>query len=131
MSDEEASRTTGAEAAVRVDRWLWAARMFKTRSRASKACMAGHVKCNGTPAKAARAVRVGDEIEVITPSGRRMLEIARLGDKRGPASVAATLYRDHTPASPPEDGATKPRRERGSGRPTKRQRRVLGRLRGR
>ena len=116
---------------VRVDKWLWAARMFKTRSQASAACGAGHVKLDGESIKAAKTVRPGDHLEVRTPGGLRILEIAALGDRRGPASVARTLYVDHTPAPPPKELVVPVApRERGAGRPSKRDRRLLRRLRG-
>ncbi|MCH9685302.1 MAG: RNA-binding S4 domain-containing protein [Deltaproteobacteria bacterium] len=116
---------------VRVDKWLWAARCFKTRSMASNACSAGHVKVDGTSAKASKTVRPGDKIEVRTPGGLRILEVAALGDRRGPASVARTLYIDHTPAPPPrEETADDITRDRGAGRPSKRELREIRRLRG-
>ncbi len=113
---------------VRVDKWLWAARCFKHRTEATQACKGGHVKVNGEVAKAARQVSVGDEVDALTPGGRRVLEIAGLGEKRGPARVAQTLYVDHTPEPPPDVPAFE-RRERGMGRPTKRERRRMDRKR--
>lgn len=109
---------------MRVDRWLWAARLFKTRSLASRACAAGHVECNGTSVRAAKPIRPGDRLEVLTPGGPRVVVVLLLAEKRGPATVARTLYEDHTPVVPkPErDPAA---RERGAGRPTKRDRRLL------
>jgi len=116
---------------VRVDKWLWAARCFKTRSQASAACGAGHVKLDGVSVKAAKTVRVGDQLEVRTPGGLRILEVAALGDRRGPASVARTLYLDHTPPPPPkEEQVEQVTRDRGAGRPSKRDLRELRRLRG-
>lgn len=116
---------------VRIDKWLWAARCFKTRSLASAACVAGHVKLDGTSVKAAKPVRVGSRIEVRTPGGLRILEVAALGDRRGPARVARTLYIDHTPAPPPkEEQAEQVTRDRGAGRPSKRDLRDLRKLRG-
>ena len=114
---------------VRIDKWLWAARMFKTRSLASTACNAGHAKVDGLSAKPSKLVKRGDRIEVTTPGGLRVLEIVELGERRGPASEAQGLYRDHTPVVPehariPADGM----RSRGLGRPSKRDRRVLERL---
>jgi ribosome-associated heat shock protein Hsp15 len=117
---------------VRVDKWLWAARLFKTRSLASRACAAGHVKCNGQSVKASRAVRVGDLLDVVTPGGRRIVGILVLHDRRGPAPLARTLYDDQTPPElrePPRDPLGF--RDPGAGRPTKRDRRVLRELRGR
>lgn len=116
---------------VRIDKWLWAARMFKTRSAASTACGAGHVKVSGESAKASKMVKPGDQLDVLTPGGPRKLEVVALGDRRGPASVALTLYLDHTPPPPPpEEQINDGTRERGAGRPTKRNLRDLRKLRG-
>jgi ribosome-associated heat shock protein Hsp15 len=132
MSSETSISEVGGPEAVRVDKWLWAARLFKTRSQASKACAAGHVKLNGESVKASKSVRCGDHLEVQTKArGLRILDVLRLSDKRGPASVARTLYDDHTPPPPPKEERDFARRERGSGRPAKRDRRLLNRLRGR
>lgn len=116
---------------VRADKWLWAARCFKTRSLASTACNAGHVKLDGDSIKPAKALKVGDRLEVRTPGGLRILEIAHLADKRGPAAIAQQLYVDHTPPPPPKD-ETSPMvfRERGRGRPSKRDLREIRKLRG-
>lgn len=116
---------------TRVDKWLWAARMFKTRSQATKACDAGHVSIDGTDAKASSKVLRGQLIEALAPSGRRTLEVVEIADKRGPASVAQGLYIDHTPPPEPRRSPLDDGRERGMGRPTKRDRRRLGRLKGR
>ncbi|MEM7157866.1 MAG: RNA-binding S4 domain-containing protein [Myxococcota bacterium] len=117
---------------VRIDKWLWAARCFKTRSQASTACSAGHVKVDGTSVKAAKSISPGVRVEVRTHGGLRILEVVALGDRRGPASVARTLYIDHTPAPlPKEEQAEQITRDRGAGRPSKRDLRQLRRLRGR
>ena len=115
---------------VRIDKWLWAARMFKTRSMASEACTGGHVKLNDETVKASKSVMIGDTVDVLTPGGPRVLEVAGLADKRGPAKVAVTLYVDHTPPPPPTGPmAGDPTFDRGSrrgrkgARPTKRDRR--------
>jgi ribosome-associated heat shock protein Hsp15 len=122
---------TESVAGVRVDKWLWAARMFKTRSAASTACTAGHVKIAGESVKSSKLVKPGDHIDVLTPGGPRQLEVVALGDRRGPATVAQSLYIDHTPPPPPkEEVAFEPQRERGAGRPTKKDLRELRRLRG-
>ena len=119
-------------AATRVDRWLWAVRVFKTRTDATDACRGGHVRVNGTSAKAATAVRVGDRVLVRGGAGRdRDLEVARVIDKRVGAPIAAACIVEHGPppqAVPPGPGFT---RDRGSGRPTKRERRELDRFRSR
>lgn len=118
---------------IRVDKWLWAARVFKTRSLAGAACDGGKVDVNDEAAKPARRVRAGDLIAVSLPRGRRrMLRVAAIGDRRGSAEVAKALFEDLTPPEPPRQRvAAPPRREPGSGRPTKRERRDIERLRGR
>jgi ribosome-associated heat shock protein Hsp15 len=119
--------------AVRVDRWLWAVRVHKTRSAAADACRGGHVRVNGRGVKAARLVRTGDRVEARVGHRRRVLEVVLPIDKRVGAALAAEAYVDHSP--PPEPGIDAERptvtRERGSGRPTKRERRQTDRLRGR
>jgi ribosome-associated heat shock protein Hsp15 len=115
--------------AVRIDKWLWAARMYKTRSVASDACDAGHVKLNGSSTKPSKTVKKGDRVEANTPGGRKILEVVALAEKRGPASFAQQLYLDHSPPPPPKDlSGPDGRRDRGEGRPTKRERRLLDRL---
>ena len=104
--------------------------MFRTRSLAAKACQAGHVKIDGRTVKAARPVRPGDRVELTTPRRARILDVVALAEKRGPAAVACGLYDDKTPA-PPVEEATSPPRDRGAGRPSKRDRRQLARLKGR
>ncbi|HXB22664.1 MAG TPA: RNA-binding S4 domain-containing protein [Candidatus Solibacter sp.] len=79
---------------VRMDKWLWAARFFKTRSLAARACELGRIQSNGQPAKAAREVRIGDMLSVTNDSGDFQVEVLLLSDVRGPASVAQTLYRE-------------------------------------
>ena len=117
---------------IRVDKWLWAARVFKTRSQASVACDGGKVDVNDEAAKPARRVRAGDLIRVSLPRGRRrVLKVAGLGERRGSAEDARILFEDLTPPEPPRARqAPPPRREPGSGRPTKRERRDIERLRG-
>ena len=117
---------------IRVDKWLWAARVFKTRSLASTACDGGKVDVNDEAAKPARKVRAGDLIRVSLPRGhRRILKVAAIGERRGSAEAAKTLFEDLTPPEPPRPRQVPPaRREAGSGRPTKRERREIERLRG-
>jgi ribosome-associated heat shock protein Hsp15 len=122
--------SAGTDDTVRIDKWLWAARMFKTRSQATKACTAGRVKCNGEVAKAGKLVRVGDRIDVVAPSHRRVVDVVALAEKRGPAAVARALYHDKTP-HPQERPPPLAARDRGAGRPSKRDRRLLIRFRDR
>jgi ribosome-associated heat shock protein Hsp15 len=121
--------STGDSAATRIDRWLWAARAFRSRSLAAQACDGGKVTVNGASAKPHKLVRSGDLIEITTPAGKRRWRVLDLAERRGPATVARTLYDDLTPPPTPEPfDPSMPRRERGSGRPTKRDRRRMDRL---
>ena len=117
---------------IRIDKWLWAARVFKTRSLASTACDGGKVDVNDEAAKPARKVRAGDLVMVTLPRGRRrILKVTAIGDRRGSAEAAKALFEDLTPPEPPRPRqAALPRREPGAGRPTKRERREIERLRG-
>jgi ribosome-associated heat shock protein Hsp15 len=118
---------------IRVDKWLWAARVFKTRSLASTACDGGKVDINAEAAKPAKRVRSGDLLAVTMPRGRRrILKVTAVGDRRGSAEAARQLYEDLTPPEPPRPRqAPPPFRTPGAGRPTKRERREIERLRGR
>jgi ribosome-associated heat shock protein Hsp15 len=118
--------------AARVDQWLWSVRMTKTRSDAAAVCRGGHVKVNGKVAKPATTVKVGDRVEAYVHDRRRELEVTVVIVKRVGAAVAADCYVDHSPP-PPDREVDGPvfQRDRGAGRPTKRDRRVLDRLRGR
>src|ERR1700674_5905688 len=79
---------------MRIDKWLWAARFFKTRTLASRACELGRIESNGQPAKASREVRLGDLLQVRNDSGDFQVEVVLLSEMRGPAPVAQTLYRE-------------------------------------
>lgn len=116
---------------TRVDRWLWAVRLYKTRSLATEACRGGHVKVNGSPAKPATTVRVGDRVEAFV-GRQRVLEVVRVIDTRVGAPIAATCVVDRSPPPPPrEERSTGLVRPPGDGRPTKRDRRRMDRLRSR
>jgi ribosome-associated heat shock protein Hsp15 len=82
----------GLMTSVRMDKWLWAARFFKTRALAAKACELGRIQSNGQPAKPAREVRVGDILQIANGGGDFRVEVSQLSEARGPASVAQTLY---------------------------------------
>ena len=117
---------------VRVDSWTWAVRLYKTRSQATAGCRAGHVRVNGERAKAAQPVHIGDEVRVRSAGFDRILVVKKLIVKRVGAPDAATAYSDLTPPPPPRsETPLAPVRDRGAGRPTKRERRELERLRGR
>lgn len=120
-----------ADEGVRIDAWLWAVRVTKSRSAATALCKAGHVKVGGEAAKPAQTVRPGVEVRVVTPAGARVLVVRQLLVKRVSAPLAAAAFDDLTPAPPPrEERTVYAVRERGAGRPTKRDRREIERLRG-
>lgn len=115
---------------TRVDKWLWAVRVYKTRALATAACKGGHVRVNGVAAKPATTLRVGDRVEARAHGDLRVLEVARVIDKRVGAPLAAECVVDHSPPPPPRDQPLDVFvRDRGSGRPTKRDRRRLDRFR--
>ena len=122
---------------VRMDKWLWAARFFKTRSLAARACELGRIASNGQQAKASREVRVGDLLQVRSGAGDFQVEVLLLSEMRGPAAVAQTLYHE---AETSRELRLKLAAERKAmphfeaareGRPSKRDRRELNRFRGR
>jgi ribosome-associated heat shock protein Hsp15 len=116
---------------ARVDSWTWAVRLFRTRSLATASCRAGHVRVNGERAKSAQPVRIGDEVRVRSAGFDRVFVVSRIVTKRVGASVAAECFIDQTPPpTPREEVALTPVRERGAGRPTKRERRDIEKLRG-
>jgi ribosome-associated heat shock protein Hsp15 len=120
--------TSPAAPSVRIDRWLSAARIFKSRTIAQDACTGGHVRVNGQSVRASHAVRVGDEVRASAPRGELVLEIAALSERRLGPEKARELYADHSPPPPPREPRLAPR-ERGAGRPTKAERRAIDRLR--
>ena len=122
---------------VRIDKWLWAARFFKTRAQASRACDLGRIQSKNQPAKPAREVRIGDMLRITNEGGDFEVEVLLLNETRGPASVAQTLYRE-TEAS--KELRLKVAAERKAqmqyealpaGRPSKRDRRRIIQFRGR
>jgi ribosome-associated heat shock protein Hsp15 len=120
-----------------MDKWLWAARFFKTRALAAKACELGRISSNGQPAKSARPVRVGDLLQVKNEGGEYQVEVLLLSDVRGPATVAQTLYRETEASRAARQQLAEARKAMPrfdalpAGRPSKRNRRVLDRIRGR
>lgn len=123
---------TEAESPVRIDSWVWAVRLAKTRSEATVACKGGHVRVNGDRTKPAQRIRVGDEVRVRRHGHEHVVVVSRLISKRVSASVASACYVDHSPERPDKLSSPAPvRRDKGAGRPTKRQRRQLDRLHGR
>jgi ribosome-associated heat shock protein Hsp15 len=116
---------------TRVDKWLWAVRIYKTRSDATAACSGGHVKVNGAAAKPSTTVKVGDRVTTFVHDRHRDLEVVQLIEKRVGPPVAATCLVDHSPPPPPREERQVPLFTRlpGAGRPTKRERRQLDRFR--
>lgn len=123
---------TIAAAGTRADVWTWAVRLYPTRSVAADACRAGHVKVNDVRVKPSQAVKIGDVVRALTPGGERIVVVTGMLSKRVSAAVAVQHYEDRTPPKPPkEERDVFAIRERGAGRPTKRERRLTERLRGR
>ena len=122
---------------VRMDTWLWAARFFKTRSLAKKACELGRITSNGQPAKPAREVHVGDRLHVTCETGEFEIEVLVLTELRGPAAVAQTLYRETEASREARQQLADQRRAARQfevlpeGRPDKRDRRLIRKIRGR
>lgn len=122
---------------MRMDKWLWAARFFKTRSLAARACELGRVESGGHAAKPAREVRVGDRLKVRNDAGEFEIDVLALSETRGPAAVARTLYAETAQSEAARARAAEERKQRGPldfwgyGKPTKRDRREIDRLRGR
>jgi ribosome-associated heat shock protein Hsp15 len=127
-----AARVPAGPAAARVDSWIWSVRLAKSRSAASTACKGGHVKVNGVRVKPAHLVRPGDEVRVRQGDRDRIVVVAKIITKRVGPPVAAECYVDNSPPPPPREMAAPVGiRERGAGRPTKRDRRSIERLMGR
>ncbi len=123
---------------VRMDKWLWAARFFKTRALAAKACELGRIEANQHVAKAARDVRVGDRLKVKNEGGEFVVDVLGLSEVRGPAVVAQAMYCETEDSKEQRRALAEARKAMPvfesaweSGRPTKRDRRVLNKFRGR
>jgi ribosome-associated heat shock protein Hsp15 len=123
-------------ASVRMDKWLWAARFFKTRSLAARACELGRIQSNSQPAKAAREVRVGDLLQIKTDNGDFQVKVLLLSEMRGPAAVAQTLYEETEDSLESRIKAAEERKAMRNfapapeGRPSKRDRRRIIQFRG-
>ena len=134
MTEDEGNVQAGSgpSETVRVDSWVWSVRLAKTRSAAAAACKAGHVRVNGEHVKPAQPVKIGDRVRVRQEDWERIVVVSRIVRKRVGAAVAVECYVDHSPPPPSRDVAFQVGlRDRGAGRPTKRERRDLDHLRGR
>jgi ribosome-associated heat shock protein Hsp15 len=119
------------EGSARVDVWIWSVRLVKTRSQATAACRAGHVRVNDQRAKPASVIRAGDEVRLRHDGRERIMIVRRVISKRVGAAVAEECLTDNSPPPPPRESLLPiARRDRGTGRPTKRDRREIERLRG-
>jgi ribosome-associated heat shock protein Hsp15 len=116
---------------TRVDRWLWAVRLTKTRPDAAEACRGGHVRVNDRPAKPSTVVSPGDRVRARIGDRTRIVEVVRVIQKRVGAADAVTCYLDRTPPPPLAVASPVAARDRGAGRPTKRDRRLLDQWRAR
>ena len=122
---------------MRIDKWLWAARFFKTRSMAGRACELGRIESNRQTAKPAREVKIGDRLRIRTEGGEFDVDVLALSEIRGPASVAQTLYRETEESQEARRKAAEERKAAApiegfrAGRPSKRDRRAIERIRGR
>ena len=130
MSGELPPNHRGGPATACVDKWLWAVRIYKTRTAATDACRAGYVKVNRVGAKPATTVKPGDTVEAHSHGLEHILEVTSIIEKRGGAAVAMACYVDHSPPPPPKEALGPSfERDRGTGRPTKKDRRQLDRVR--
>ena len=120
---------TASIESARVDRWLWAVRLTKTRPDAAAACRGGHVRINDRPAKPSTMVVPGDRVQARVGETTRIVEVVRVIQKRVGAPDAATCFLDRTPKPPPTVAIPVALRDRGAGRPTKRDRRLLDKWR--
>lgn len=117
------------EGTVRVDAWIWSVRLTKTRAQAASACRAGHVRVNGERVKPAHALRAGDQVRLFHAGRERLVVVSKIVRKRVGAPVAVQAYVDNSPPPPPKEFTAPPAvRDRGTGRPTKRDRREMERL---
>jgi ribosome-associated heat shock protein Hsp15 len=122
---------------TRIDKWLWAARFFKTREQASKACDLNRISSNNQPAKPSREVRLGDMLQIKNEAGEFQIEVLAVSEQRGPAAVAQTLYRETEASKALRQKAAEERRLLGPGapayapKPSKRDRRLIHSFRGR
>ncbi|MFC9430336.1 RNA-binding S4 domain-containing protein [Streptomyces sp. NPDC056987] len=134
MASEASGTGTGTgqdEGTARVDTWIWSVRLTKTRSQAATACRAGHVRVNGERVKPAYALKAGDEVRLRHAGRDRVVVVSRTVRKRVGAPVAVECYVDNSPPPPPRElTPSVPVRDRGTGRPTKRDRREMERLQG-
>ncbi|GAA1741623.1 RNA-binding S4 domain-containing protein [Rothia terrae] len=127
---ETTKQSTEPQKPARVDAWLWSVRVFKTRGLATDECNAGHVRVNDEHVKPSQKLKIGDIVRVRYPGWEKVLRVEKMISKRVGAPVAVTCYEDLSEPRPSYFSAGVPRRDRGTGRPTKSERRELDKLRG-
>lgn len=131
MVSEGPSAPPSSDGSVRVDVWIWSVRLTKTRSQAAAACKSGHVRVNGDRVKPAQSVKAGDQVRLFQEGRERLVVVSQVIRKRVGAPVAVQCYQDNSPPPPPREFVTPVGvRDRGTGRPTKRDRRDMERLHG-
>ncbi|MTI16865.1 RNA-binding S4 domain-containing protein [Rhodobacteraceae bacterium RKSG542] len=114
------------QASQRIDKWLWYARITKSRTLAQKLAVSGHIRVNKEKVSASKhPIKVDDVLTIVLPRRLLVLKVQDLGTRRGPAPEAQGLYEDISPPPPPKEEAKQAERERGAGRPTKRERRQI------
>jgi ribosome-associated heat shock protein Hsp15 len=129
-------RMTETRAGIRIDKWLWAARFFKTRALATTACDAGHIVCNGQPAKPSRILKTGDKLVIKIEAGEYEIEVLTLSDVRGSATIAQEMYHEGDDSRERRTKAAEARRTiflaepSFTRKPTKRDRRLIHSFRG-
>ena len=129
--ESHANNNPSGSTSARIDVWLWSVRQVRSRSAATSACKAGHVRINGETAKPAQHVSVGDEVRYRVDGFDRLLTVTQILTKRVGAPIARTAYIDSSPPRPsPLDAPAAVIRDRGAGRPTKKERRQLDALMG-
>ncbi|MFH8616579.1 RNA-binding S4 domain-containing protein [Streptomyces sp. NPDC017979] len=130
-SQDSSAPPPPAGGSERIDAWIWSVRLTKTRSQAAAACKAGHVRVNGQRVKPAHALKVGDEVRLFHADRERLVVVSKLIRKRVGPPVAVQCYVDNSPPPPPREFvAPVAVRDRGTGGPSKRDRRQMDRLRG-
>lgn len=135
--NEKRGENRGMNTSLRIDKWLWAARFFKTRTLATAACEAGHVSCNGQTAKPSRVLKLNDKLHVRSDAGEFDIEVLLLDEQRGSAPVAQTMYSESDESRDLRTKVAEARKEMflaepgfARGKPSKKDRRLIHSFRG-